>query len=282
MSFFDRFLSKIKGAAVPAANAPVGPLGLKVGDRLAYYQETFQVAGVRVLEAPGEVRFLYCLRDAEGTRAVLAAHEGDADGFSLQRVLGREIDWTAQVVEDVAEEPLSFRREGQCRVRTAGDSGVEGSRQVKFREYADEDGDEVLLLEDYGVRREARHGEPVSRAELELHPCEETADPNDATGDVDPPESVPTGPTGKVRKGSPFAAAMALSGQVQQEAAPDDDPDHAEEPGYVDADWDDASDAAAPAARGLEETIGQHHFASTVAAAEFMDEDEDEDWVRGA
>ncbi len=261
MGFLDRLLTRVGKAPAPApapaapvrdAKVPEGPMHLCPGDAVTHYRTRFAVAGLRCLEGKGPRIWQYCLETQDGARVVLAADEGPSPTLWLERTFEGSADWNADEVSGVCDAPLRLKYDTRMKVRTWADAGVPGgSRAVEVRRYEDEGGDHVLVLEQYGPHREARLGEPVFEAELEIERVR-TAAPR-STG----VRSKALGGSGSfeeqddpdVVKGTPRAAALALDRNVADGGdaagpAVDVDPNV-----YDDERWADDEDAQAPAGR---------------------------------
>ena len=237
MGLLDRIKSTFGGGA-PAANDPQGPLGLRLGDGVRYYQEGCVVAGTRCVSGPDGTRYQYVLRRRDGARLVLVAKDAQAASWSLERnVTEPGLPWSADDWTD--DEGVTYRlvAEVRERARHVGDTGVGEARNVRTRRFVDEDDESTLILEDWDGRREARRGEPVYEGEIGF--CDAAASP--AAPAADPVEDADDD---EWSKGTPLAAALALEGRlapVRAEASPlaraDDD-------GYADDEWGDADDVA--------------------------------------
>src|SRR6185503_20819900 len=92
---------------------PGGPLNLATGDTVTHYREKFAVAGVRILEGDGSTVFHYCLRDAQGTAAVLVAEDCPDPVFALQRHVKGDVKWDADVLTGIADEPFKVVQRGR-------------------------------------------------------------------------------------------------------------------------------------------------------------------------
>jgi len=238
MSIFDRFVSAFKGG-----RAPTGPLDMRPGDKVDYYDESFILTGLRVLNSEGPQVFLYCLKDEVGRKVVLAAVEGEVAEYSLQRFTDHEVRWEAERVEDLGEdEVFEFKAEGRARLQHVGDTWVRTAKQVDFRVYEDEASDQLLVLEDYNGERETRRAEPLYEGEFSVHREDVENDYEDFGGEQI--SEVPSGTAEieiEAKKGSPQAAAMMLSreqpdDQSQEISQSEDEWSDA----YDDDDWSDA------------------------------------------
>ncbi len=252
MGFLDRLTSLI-GAGDGGPNL-TGPLKLRPGDTVRYYQDAYVVTGVRALFLDRTRVFHYRLALESGGRAVLVARE-DVEGlYSMQRAVEVATSWEAPEHRLPDGTVLTLSANGTARIRSVGDSGVGAAKAVAWREFADPESDVLLVLEDYGGVREARAGTPVHEGELAFTREEAVleaapwSDAESAEG-IAEPEAVTRG-----RKGSPNAAARVLEGR-----AADDDDFAADGPytidrdpiKYEDAEWADAYEETAPVGRPL-------------------------------
>ncbi len=291
MGLLDRFLSIVGPNDAGRALDPKGPLGLVPGDVVTYYQERFVVSGVRYLQGDGSAVFHYCMRDAQGVWVVLAADDCPDPVFSLQRRVEATVDWDADVLEDVADEPFRIVQRGKSKVRLFGDTGLPPTRSVKYREYEDSEGERMLVLEDYGSAREIRVGEPVYDGELGF------AEGGDRTGNrpwatvAAGLDESPTTDGSDFDKGSPAAAAAALDSRVSlldQDAPPLEVEADREPSAFADAEWADSYDDELPAeplpgaGRGVEVDDSKDGWLSAtrfVSGAGEAHVEEDDEWL---
>lgn len=241
MSLFDRFVSVLKGAT-PRVKDPGGPLDLSPGDLITYYREKLVVSGIRILTTEGPLVFQYCLKDDVGRKSVLVAiDDGERPELSLQRFTDHDVKWEAETVNDFEDETYTFRAEGQARLQHIGDTWMRGCRMLDFRVLDDESGDQLLVLEDYNGQRETRLGEPLFEGEFGIVRGERPEESED-TGEVI--SEVPSG-TAEVEidaaRGSPLAAALALSKEQPEEPSQEISESEDEwSDAYDDDDWADA------------------------------------------
>jgi hypothetical protein len=103
MGLFDQLKSFVGTATMVDLR---GPLKLSPGDGVAYYREQFIVAGVRRLDAQGEVTWHYCLANEQGARAILAAEEGPEVLLAIHRPASPDLPWDGEVLEGLGGAPL--------------------------------------------------------------------------------------------------------------------------------------------------------------------------------
>lgn len=112
-----------------------GPLGLAVGDGVGYYQERFTVTGLRRIEGEKVTVHHYVLVDGGGQRAVLAAEDGPEQKLALERIVQASVDWNADVLDKIADEPFRIHARGTRRCRSWNDGTTAHARSVAFRHY---------------------------------------------------------------------------------------------------------------------------------------------------
>jgi hypothetical protein len=247
MGFFDNLLQKVgtapraaAGSFLGPAKPPAGPLDLAIGDFATIYGERFAVVGIRVHQSDSHTSHHYCLRDATGNAAVLAADGARDPALTLQRLMSTQVDPSADVVVGISPEPLKLFARGRMRVRAWGDSGsASGARQVEIRRLADASGDTVLVLEEYDGRKEVRLGETVFEGEMQF---ERGGRADDSAAPLDGADAFEAVSDDEIVKGSPRAAAKALEENVGVQ----DDAQHggaaADPTAYDDDEWADAVD----------------------------------------
>jgi hypothetical protein len=198
------------------AKAPPGPLKLATGDFVSHYKDRFAVVGLRVVEGDGSTVYHYRLRDAEGAEATLVAEDCPDPVFSLQRPVAGAIQWDAEVLNDVADEPMRIVQRGKMKVKGGwDDSGVpQGARGMEYREFEDASGDRVLVLEDWQGKREMRVGSPVFEAELEFERAAGTSSGGVRSAAIAGAKAFEETPEDSISKGSPRAAAKSLEQNV--------------------------------------------------------------------
>jgi hypothetical protein len=248
MGFFDNLLQKVgtapRAAASPflgPAKPPAGPLDLAIGDFATVYGERFAVVGLRVHQSDSHTSHHYCLKDATGGFAVLAADGARDPAFTLQRMMSTQVDWSSDVVVGVAEQPLRLFARGRMRLRAWGDSGnASGARHVEIRRLADASGDCVLVLEEYDGRKEVRLGETVFEGEMQF---ERNGRGDDApAAPIDGADDFEDMREERIVRGSPRAAAKALEENVGLQHEPEQDGPAADPTAYDDDEWADAVD----------------------------------------
>jgi hypothetical protein len=252
-----------------------GPLRLAPGDSVSYYKDRYAVTGLRVLEGDGSTIYQYILRDSKGGRIVLAAESGPDPQLTLQKVVTGQVDWNADVLEGLLDEPLKLTHRGTMRVKSYGDPLTMASRTLNYREYEDASGEQLASLEDFGNYKEVRVGEPVFEPECVFHRAGEDAPPAEAEQEA---EVVVAKGDAERRRGSPIAAAMALSGKNASDVAPlradaskvkgreDQAGDDIDPTAYDDEKWSDEEEEAAKPA------------SATPGVEDFVDSEEDE-WL---
>jgi hypothetical protein len=207
MGLLDRLRDLVSGGDAASAGLR-GPLDLGPGDGVGYYRERFAVAAVRRLSHGDRRVWHYCVRDRDGGSAVLALEEGPGASLWLQRPLQCEIAWDGDVVESVPGGPFRLARQGQASTAQTGDTDTARARAVHLREYADPEGERLLVLEDWAGHREARLGEQVHEAELTILR---------AAGDAPCADAIDGAADEHSARGSPGAAAAALGGEISDE-----------------------------------------------------------------
>ena len=248
MGFFDNLLQKVgtapraaAGSFLGPAKAPAGPLDLAIGDFATIYGERFAVVGVRVHQSDSHTSHHYCLRDATGNAAVLAADGARDPALTLQRLMSTQVDPTADVVVGIAAEPLKLFARGRMRVRAWGDSGnASGARQVEIRRLSDASGDTVLVLEEYDGRKEVRLGETVFEGEMQFERSGRADDSPAAP--LDGADAFEDISEDEIVKGSPRAAAKALEENVGVQHVAQHGGAVADPTAYDDDEWADAVD----------------------------------------
>lgn len=210
MGILDR-IKGLFGAASGQGDGELsrGPLGLAVGDGVGYYQERFTVTGLRRIEGEKVTVHHYVLVDGGGQRAVLAAEDGAEQKLALERVVQASVDWNADVLDKIADEPFRLHARGTRRCRSWNDGTTAHARSVAFRHYLDASGERIIALEDFNGVREIRVGEPVFEPELLL--VRAGAVDEHVAGAVDEEDAAAEAAAQRSR-GSPIAAALALSG----------------------------------------------------------------------
>lgn len=248
MGFFDNLLQKVgtapraaAGSFLGPAKPPAGPLDLAIGDFATIYGERFAVVGLRVHQSDSHTSHHYCLRDATGGSAVLAADGARDPALTLQRVMSTQVDWSADVVAGITKDPLKLFARGRMRVRAWGDSGnASGAKHVEIRRLSDASGDTVLVLEEYDGRKEVRLGETVFEGEMHF---ERTGRRDDApAAPIDGAEDFEAIADEKIVKGSPRAAAKALEENVGVQPGETHGGATADPTAYDDDEWADAVD----------------------------------------
>jgi hypothetical protein len=242
MGLFDQLKSFVGTATMVDLR---GPLKLSPGDGVAYYREQFIVAGVRRLDAQGEVTWHYCLANEQGARAILAAEEGPEVLLAIHRPASPDLPWDGEVLEGLGGAPLKLAVRGHASVNSVGDTGGHASRSVSFRHFRDESGDRIAVFEEWGGQSEARVGETVLEAELAITRSEaevEAAAEQEWYDGRHEPHAGKTGP----QRGTAAAAARLLDGlhdaaQAKAEVVPHEDRDPT---AYADDAWDDEPSGA--------------------------------------
>ncbi len=245
MGFLDRIAS-LMGRADSGSADPKGPLGLMPGDEISYYQERFHVTGIRIIEDAQPPLFHYRLEGLGGGSAVLAARDTNVDSWTLERVTEElAVDWKADSMKGPEGDAFRLAANGACAIRQFGSTGFDAAQQVSFRRYTDEDEEQTIVLEDFGVGREVRVGDPVFEGELRFE-SDATAAENRpwATAEEEDDAAAELDDEAGVVRGSAVAAALALEGRfvsddLHTEAFSDTDPFE-----YADEEWSDARDAA--------------------------------------
>ena len=210
-----------------------------------------------------------------GARSVL-------DGrLSLGRVLPELPDWTTAEHKGPDDEPLRLVATHTCHVSHEGRDTCGPAREVTSRRFEDESGDLWLLLEQYGEARQARRVEPIFREELAIGDELAVEDAkSDAGAAIEAAVEAASSAVGSVEKGSPAAAAMALTGTGSGQAVEiDHDPT-----AYDDDEWADAEfDVESGGNSVIEESpdaasVWDAAFAGRRASVHHVD-DEDDDWL---
>ena len=248
MGFFDNLLQKVgtapraaAGSFLGPAKPPAGPLDLAIGDFATIYGERFAVVGLRVHQSDSHTSHHYCLRDATGNAAVLAADGTRDPVLTLQRLMSTQVDWTADEVTGISQDPLRLFARGKMRSKAWGDSGnASGARHVEIRRLADASGDCVLVLEEYEGRKEVRLGETVFEGEMQFERSGRGDDgPAAPLAGADAFEEIADD---RIVKGSPRAAAKALEENVNVQTSEIHGGAGADPTAYDDDEWADAVD----------------------------------------
>lgn len=261
-----------------------GPLGLAVGDGVGYYDERFTVTGLRRIEGEKVTVHHYVLVDGGGQRAVLAAEDGPEQKLALERVVQASVDWNADILDKIADEPFRIHARGTRRCRSWNDGTTAHARSVAFRHYLDASGERIIALEDFNGVREIRVGEPVFEPELLL--VRAGAVDEHVAGAVDEEDAAAEAQAQRSR-GSPIAAAMALSGMraddvplpssgaTKPRRAGEDSVD-SDPTAYDDDKWSDDAFGAEPAAAAAAPAP-----AKSTRVEDFVDSEDDE-WAAAA
>ena len=244
MGFLDRISTLMRRADSGTADSK-GPLGLMPGDVISYYQERFRVTGIRILKNESGQLFHYRLLAEDGAVAVLGARNADTDTWTLEKVTtGLDVDWSADSLKGPEGDAFALSSSGRCSIRQFGDTGFSEAQQVSFRRFADEDEEQMIVLEDYGVGREVRVADPIFEGELhfegdvtavEHRPWAGADDEEDNAADLEA--------DARVDRGSTVAAALALEGRFVSDAQPAESFPDLDPFEYADEEWADARDA---------------------------------------
>ena len=244
MGFLDRIASLVRRADSGAADLK-GPLGLLPGDEISYYQERFRVVGMRTLLLQDGRVHHYRLRTSDGAAAVLSARSADADTWMIERVVSDlDVDWKANRQTGPEGDAFKLADHGTCAIRQIADAGFEGAQRVSYRRFADEDEEQLIVLEDYGMGREARVADPVFEGQLRFESDVTAAtDRPWAVADDEDDRAAVVADSAVVERGSTVAAALALEGRFVSDEHPSDAAPDADPFEYADEEWADARDA---------------------------------------